>query len=164
MGICTNCLSVNKTIDIAKRWTCSNVNNKKLDNVTGLYYEPFCYCVNGDGKCNYYSDGNIYATYPDITAQKSILTGKASDTFILSCYVDNPETYETQTYQWYKRVYDDNGITYIDTEVESADSKILELSSLTAGTYFYYMKAINTYVTDIKPSDSDLIKVIVSAS
>ena len=164
MGICTNCLSVNKTIDIARRWTCSNVNNKKLDNVTGLYYEPFCYCVNGNGNCNYYSDGNDYATVPDITSQQSIISGKATDNFVLSCYVDAPETYETQTYQWYKRVFDDNEITYTDTEVESSTSKILELSSLTAGTYFYYMKATNTYNEESKEASSDLIKVVISAS
>jgi hypothetical protein len=164
MGICVNCISVNKTINIARRWTCSNVNNKRLDNITGLYFEPFCYCVNGEGNCNYFSTGTNNVTMPYITPQKSIVTGLITDKFILSCHVVPPETYETQTYQWYRRTYDNNGITYTDAIIDSGTSKILELSSLTAGTYYYYMTATNTYDENNSTVIGEQIEVIVSAS
>jgi hypothetical protein len=164
MGICSNCISVNKSLQIARRWTCSNINNKKLDNITGLYFEPLCYCVNGDGKCNYFFTGTNSVTAPYITPQKSIVTWLATDKFILSCHVVSPETYETQTYQWYKRTYDDNGITYTDSAVDTGTYKILELSSLTAGTYYYYMTATNTYDENTNTIIGEQIKVIVSAS
>jgi|WetSurMetagenome_2_1015567.scaffolds.fasta_scaffold06406_2 hypothetical protein len=164
MGICSNCISVNKSIQIARRWTCSNVNNKKLDNITGLYFEPLCYYVNGDGNCNYFSTGTNSVTKPYITPQKSIVTGLVTDKFILSCHVVPPETYEIQTYQWYTCTYDDNGITHTDTIVDSGTSKILELSSLVAGTYYYYMTATNTYNENTSTIIGEQIKVIASAS
>jgi hypothetical protein len=162
MGLCTNCVSVHKATTDARRWTCSNTNNSKQDNVTGIYYEPCCYCVNGEGHCNFYSDGTLTAISPSVTAQQSSLSGKTTDSFSISCFVEEPESYETQIYQWYERVY--TGSDFTDTELDDKTTKSIALSSLTTGTHYYCMKATNTYNGVSISSTSDVIQVIVSAS